>query len=312
AVAICLLHAYRNPAHERALRDICAELLPGVPASCSSDVVPEIREYERTSTTCANVYVMPLMARYLDDLERKLHELGIPGNFYITLAGGGVAPPDPARRVPTRLVGRAPAAGALAAARMARERAEPTLLSFDMGGTTAKACVIDGGEPLLAREFEVARADRFKKGSGLPIRMPVIEMIEIGAGGGSLARVDRMGLLKVGPDSAGADPGPACYNLGGRLPTVTDADLLLGYLDADLFLGGRMRLDRTAAERAVIEQVARPLGLDAIAAAWGIHRVVNESMAAAARIHGIERGRDLRAYPLFSFGGAGPVHCWQV
>ena len=181
-----------------------------------------------------------------------------------------------------------------------------------MGGTTAKACVIDGGAPLVAREFEVARADRFKKGSGLPIRVPVIEMIEIGAGGGSIARVDRMGLLKVGPNSAGADPGPACYNLGGRMPTVTDADLTLGYLDAEFFLGGRMRLDREAARRAIEEHVARPIGLDVVQAAWGIHRVVNENMAAAARIHGIERGKDLRSYPLFAFGGAGPVHCWQV
>src|SRR2546428_754049 len=203
-------------------------------------------------------------------------------------------------------------AGALAAAQARRERGDSRLLSFDMGGTTAKACVIDDGAPLVAREFEVARADRFKKGSGLPIRVPVIEMIEIGAGGGSLARVDRMGLLKVGPDSAGADPGPACYNLGGRQPTVTDADLLLGYLDAEFFLGGRMRLDRAAAHRAIEEHVARPLGLDVTQAAWGIHRVVNENMAAAARIHGIERGKDLRSYPLFGFGGAGPVHCWQV
>jgi N-methylhydantoinase A len=181
-----------------------------------------------------------------------------------------------------------------------------------MGGTTAKACVIDGGAPLVAREFEVARADRFKKGSGLPVRVPVVELIEIGAGGGSIARVDRMGLLKVGPDSAGADPGPACYNLGGRLPTVTDADLLLGYLDAEFFLGGRMPLAREAAERAIDEHVARPLATDVTQAAWGIHRVVNENMAAAARIHGIERGKDLRQYPLFPFGGAGPVHCWQI
>ena len=186
------------------------------------------------------------------------------------------------------------------------------MLSFDMGGTTAKACVIDGGEPLVAREFEVARADRFKKGSGLPIRVPVIEMIEIGAGGGSIARIDTLGLLKVGPDSAGADPGPACYALRGQEPTVTDADLLLGYLDPDFFLGGRMRLDVTAARRAVEAGVARPLGLTSTEAAWGIHRVVNENMAAAARIHGIERGKDLRAYPLFAFGGAGPVHAWQV
>jgi len=312
AIAICLLHAYRNPVHERALQQLCAELAPGVPVSTSSEVVPEIREYERTSTTCGNVYVMPLMARYLDDLERKLHDLGIPGHFYIMLSSGGVATPATAKRVPIRLVESGPAAGALAAARMARELGEPRLLSFDMGGTTAKACVIDKGEPLLAREFEVARADRFKKGSGLPVRVPCIEMIEIGAGGGSLARMDRLGLLKVGPDSAGADPGPACYASGGQVPTVTDADLLLGYLDPDFFLGGRMRLDVEAARRAVEEKVARPMGLTTTEAVWGIHRVVNENMAAAARVHGIERGKDLRAYPLFAFGGAGPVHAWQV
>src|SRR5262249_4915470 len=225
-----------------------------------------------------------------------------------------VASPWPrgARRRPFRLAEPGPAAGALAAAQAARERGERKLLSFDMGGTTAKACVIDEGAPLVGREFEVARADRFKKGSGLPVRVPVIEMIEIGAGGGSIARVDRMGLLKVGPDSAGADPGPACYNLGGRQPALTDAHLLLRYLHAEFFLGARMRLDRQAAQRAVEEHVARPLGFDVTQAAWGIHRVVNENMAAAARIHGIERGKDLRSYPLFAFGGAGPVHCWQV
>ena len=312
AVAICLLHAYLNPVHERRLAELVREAMPQAVVSCASDVVPEIREYERASTTSANVYVAPLMARYLEDLERRMSGLGVPGQLYIMQSSGGIALPPLARRLPIRLVESGPAAGALAAAQAARERGDTRLLSFDMGGTTAKACVIDDGAPLVAREFEVARADRFKKGSGLPIRVPVIEMIEIGAGGGSIARVDRMGLLKVGPDSAGADPGPACYNLGGRQPTVTDADLLLGYLDAEFFLGGRMRLDRAAAERAVAEHVARPLGLDVIAAAWGIHRVVNENMAAAARIHGIERGRDLRAYPLFAFGGAGPVHCWQV
>jgi N-methylhydantoinase A len=312
AIAICLLHAYRNPVHERALAALCAEILPGVPVSCSSDVVPEIREYERTSTTTANVYVMPLMARYLDDLERKLQELGVPGRLYVMMSAGGIATPETAKRVPIRLVESGPAAGALAAARSARQVGLDRLLSFDMGGTTAKACVIDRGEPLLAREFEVARADRFKKGSGLPIRVPVVELIEIGAGGGSVARVDRMGLLKVGPDSAGADPGPACYGAGGQEPTVTDADLLLGYLDADFFLGGRMRLDVEAARRAIETRVAQPVGLGVIEAAWGIHRVVNENMAAAARVHGIERGKDLRGYPLFAFGGAGPVHAWQV
>src|SRR5216117_1977640 len=312
ALAICLLHAYVNPAHESRLAALAREAIPEVFVACSSEVVPEIREYDRTSTTCANAYVAPLMARYLEDLERRLTGLGIPGQLYIMQSSGGIALPPFARRLPVRLVESGPAAGALAAAQAARERREPRLLSFDMGGTTAKACVIDDGVPLVGREFEVARADRFKKGSGLPIRVPVIELIEIGAGGGSIARVDRMGLLKVGPDSAGADPGPACYSLGGRLPTVTDADLLLGYLDAEFFLGGRMRLDREAARGAIEEHVASPLGLDVIAAAWGIHRVVNENMAAAARIHGIERGRDLRSYPLFAFGGAGPVHCWQV
>src|SRR5881296_4110503 len=312
ALAICLLHAYVNPAHERRLSELARDAQPGLVVSCSSEVVPEIREYERASTTCANVYVAPLMARYLEDLERRLAGLGIPGQLYIMQSSGGIAVPPLARRLPVRLIESGPAAGALAAAQAAGQRREPKLLSFDMGGTTAKACVIDDGVPLVGREFEVARADRFKKGSGLPIRVPVIELIEIGAGGGSIARVDRMGLLKVGPDSAGADPGPACYNLGGRFPTVTDADLLLGYLDAEFFLGGRMRLDREAARRSIEEHVASPLGLDVIAAAWGIHRVVNENMAAAARIHGIERGRDLRSYPLFAFGGAGPVHCWQV
>jgi N-methylhydantoinase A len=312
AVAICLLHAYVNPDHERRLAALVHAVAPDLPVSCSSDVVPEIREYERTSTAVANVYVAPLMARYLKDLERRLADAGIPGQLYVMQSSGGIALPADARRFPIRLVESGPAAGALAAAQAARARGEQRLLSFDMGGTTAKACVIDRGAPLVAREFEVARADRFKKGSGLPIRVPVIELIEIGAGGGSIARVDRMGLLKVGPDSAGADPGPACYNLGGREPTVTDADLLLGYLDAEFFLGGRMRLDREAARHAIQAGVGNRLGLDAVAAAWGIHRVVNENMAAAARIHGIERGKDLRAYPLFAFGGAGPVHCWQV
>jgi N-methylhydantoinase A len=312
AIAICLLHAYVNPIHERRLADLVRQIAPDRPVSCSSEVVPEIREYERASTTTANVYVAPLMERYLEDLEKRLAELGTPGQLYIMQSSGGIALPPTARRLPIRLVESGPAGGALAAALAARRRGERRMLSFDMGGTTAKACVIDDGAPLVAREFEVARADRFKKGSGLPVRVPVIEMIEIGAGGGSLARVDRLGLLKVGPDSAGADPGPACYNLGGRLPTVTDADLLLGYLDAEFFLGGRMPLDREAAWRAIEEQVARPLGLDVVGAARGIHRVVNENMAAAARIHGIERGKDLRSYPLFAFGGAGPVHCWQM
>ncbi|HEU5319453.1 MAG TPA: hydantoinase/oxoprolinase family protein, partial [Methylomirabilota bacterium] len=276
-VAVCLLHAYVSPAHEQQLAGLLRAEAPGLTVSCSSEVVPEIREYERASTTVANVYVAPLVARYLADLERRLAALGVPGQLYVMQSSGGIALPPLARRLPIRLVESGPAAGALAAAVAARERGASRLLSFDMGGTTAKACVIDEGMPLVAREFEVARADRFKKGSGLPIRVPVIELIEVGAGGGSLARVDRLGLLKVGPESAGADPGPACYGLGGRRPTVTDADLVLGYLDADFFLGGRLRLDRAAAERALAEHVGGPLGLDVTEAAWGVHRVVNEN-----------------------------------
>ncbi|MFQ5829100.1 MAG: hydantoinase/oxoprolinase family protein [Candidatus Methylomirabilia bacterium] len=312
ALAVSLLHAYLNPTHERRLAELVAEVAPGLSVSCSSEVVPEIREYDRTSTTVANVYVMPLIARYLEELEGKFADLGIIGRLFVMLSSGGIATPETAKRFPVRLLESGPAAGALATAQAARLGGEPRLLSFDMGGTTAKACVIDRGQPLIAREFEVARADRFKKGSGFPIRVPVIELIEIGAGGGSIARVDRLGLLKVGPESAGADPGPACYGLGGQEPTVTDADLMLGYLDPEFFLGGRMRLDRDAASKVIRDSIAAPLKLDAVQAAWGIHRVVNENMAAAARIHGIERGKDLRSYPLFAFGGAGPVHSWQV
>jgi N-methylhydantoinase A len=311
AVAVSFLHAYRNPVHEQRLAGLLRRLAPTLPVSLSCLVVPEIREYERTSTTVANAYVMPLMARYLEDLERRLAEMGIR-QLFVMLSGGGIATPETAKQFPIRLVESGPAAGALAAAHAARLARESRLLSFDMGGTTAKACVIDDGEPLVTREFEVARADRFKKGSGLPLSVPAIELIEIGAGGGSIARVDRMGLLKVGPESAGADPGPACYGLGGTEPTVTDADLLLGYLDPEFFLGGRMRLDREAALGAIRERVGTQLDLDPMEAAWGIHRVVNENMAAAARIHGIERGKDLRAYSLFAFGGAGPVHAWQI
>ncbi len=312
AVAVSLLHSYRNPVHERRLGELLAEAAPHLATSLSSEVVPEIREYERTSTTVANVYVKPLIARYLEELEKKVAGLGIPGRLYVMLSSGGVATVETSCRFPIRLIESGPAAGALAAAHFARALGSRRLLSFDMGGTTAKACLIVDGAPLVAREFEVARADRFKKGSGLPVRVPVIEMIEIGAGGGSIARVDALGLLKVGPESAGADPGPACYGAGGQEPTVTDADLVLGYLDPAFFLGGRMRLDKDAALRAIETRVARPLGLDPIEAAWGIHRVVNENMAAAARIHGIERGKDLRAFPLFAFGGAGPVHAWRV
>jgi N-methylhydantoinase A len=311
AVAVALIHAWRNPQHEREVAAILAEYAPDLTVSISSDVVPEIREWERTSTTVTNVYVRPVVAKYLGDLERALHQLGYTGSLFIMLSSGGVCTIETARTYPIRLVESGPAAGALAASEYGRRAGIENLLSFDMGGTTAKACIIDDGEPLTTSDFEVGRVYRFKKGSGLPIKVPVIEMIEIGAGGGSIARIDTLGLLKVGPDSAGADPGPACYGRGGTQPTVTDADLLLGYLDPRYFLGGRMQLDLDAARRAVAT-VAEPLGLTDMEAAWGIHQVVNENMAGAARIHAIERGKDPRSYPVFAFGGAGPVHAFRV
>ena len=312
AVAVSFLHGFRNPAHERRVAEILAEEAPGIAVSLSSEVSPEIREYERTSTTICNVYVRPLVERYLQKLEERLRRLGIEGSLYIMLSNGGTASVETACRFPIRLLESGPAAGALAAAFYGRESGFPDVLSFDMGGTTAKACMVEGGEPLTSSEFEVARVYRFKKGSGLPVKTSVIEMIEIGAGGGSIARVDALGLLKVGPKSAGADPGPVCYGQGGEEPTVTDADLILGYLDPDYFLGGRMELDREGASRAIEQKLARRLDLDTIEAAWGIHQVVNENMANAARVHAVERGKDPRKHPLFAFGGAGPVHAHRV
>ena len=312
AVAVSFLHSFRNPAHERRVAEILAEEAPEITVSLSSEVAPEIREYERTSTTIANVYVRPLVERYLRGLEERLKRLGFDGSLYIMLSNGGTASVETASIFPIRLLESGPAAGALAAAFYGQETGFAEVLSFDMGGTTAKACLIEGGEPLSSTEFEVARVYRFKKGSGLPVKTSVIEMIEIGAGGGSVARVGPLGLPKVGPDSAGAEPGPACYGRGGAEPTVTDADLVLGYLDPGFFLGGKMRLDRGAALRAIEERIARRLGLDPVEAAWGIHQVVNENMANATRVHAIERGKDPRAYPLFAFGGAGPVHAYRV
>jgi N-methylhydantoinase A len=311
AVAVSFLHSFRNPTHERRVGEILGEEAPEVAVSLSSEVAPEIREYERTSTTVANVYARPLVEGYLTSLEDRLRRLGFDGSLYIMLSNGGTASVETARRFPVRLLESGPAAGALAAAFYGRATDFPEVLSFDMGGTTAKACLIEGGEPLRSSEFEVARVYRFKKGSGLPVKISVIEMIEIGAGGGSIAGIGPLGLPKVGPRSAGSYPGPACYDRGGEEPTVTDADLALGYLDPDFFLGGRMRLDRGAALRA-LERISRPLGLDAVEAAWGIHQVVNENMANAARVHAVERGKDPRAYPLFAFGGAGPVHGYRV
>jgi N-methylhydantoinase A len=312
AVAIAFLHSFANPAAEQAARAAVLQAAPALRVSISSDVVPEIREFERTSTTIANVYVQQRVERYLRELQGRLDRLGFAGSFFLMLSSGGIATVDTAVRFPVRLLESGPAAGALAAAAYGLACGRPDLLSFDMGGTTAKLCVIDHGRPLVAHEFEVDRVYRFKKGSGLPIKIPVIEMIEIGTGGGSIARVDSLGLLKVGPDSAGADPGPVCYGRGGVEPTVTDADLVLGYLDPGFFLGGRIALDVAGARAAIETQIAARLGCSVEAAAWGIHQVANERMANAARVHALERGKDPHRFPLFAFGGAGPVHAFRV
>ena len=312
AVAVSLLHSYKNPVHEQMIAEVFAAVAPAIHTSFSSEVVPEIKEYERTSTTVCNVYVKRLIEGYLTELQRKLTELGVEGRLYIMLSSGGVATVDTSRRFPVRLLESGPAGGALASAYLGGVAGHPNLLSFDMGGTTAKLCIIEDGRPGTSTHFEVDRKYRFKKGSGLPVKIPVIEMIEIGAGGGSIAHIDGLGLLKIGPESAGAEPGPVCYGRGGTEPTVTDADLVLGYLDPDFFLGGKMKLDVDAARAAIATRIAEPLAMTSTQAAWGIHQIVNENMANAARIHAVEQGKDPRAFPVFAFGGAGPVHAFGV
>ena len=312
AVAIAFLNSFTNPSAEREARVIVQRVAPQLRISISSEVVPEIREFERTSTTIANVYVQARVETYLRELQTRLERIGFRGSLFLIMSSGGIVTVDTAMRSPVRLLESGPAGGALAAASYGAACGYSDLLSFDMGGTTAKFCIIDRGQPLIAHEFEVDRRYRLKKGSGLPIKLPVIEMIEIGAGGGSIARIDALGLLKVGPESAGAEPGPVCYGLGGSEPTVTDADLVLGYLDADYFLGGQFKRDLDAARRAITERIAEPAGLSLEEAAWGIHQVVNEGMANAARIHTLERGKDPHRFPVFAFGGAGPVHGYRI
>jgi N-methylhydantoinase A len=312
SIAIGFLHAFVNPTHERAVRDILADLLPDVPVSLSSEVSPEMREWERFSTTVANAYVQPRMARYLRLLEDGLHGLGVAAPVFLMLSGGGLTTIETACRFPIRLVESGPAGGAIFSAHIARQCGIETVLSFDMGGTTAKICLIDDFRPQTARSFEVARVGRFKKGSGLPLRIPVIEMVEIGAGGGSIAHVDAMGRIAVGPESAGADPGPACYGRGGRAPAVTDANLLLGRYDPARFAGGTMTLDAAAARDAVAADVGGPLALAPEMAALGMIEMVDENMANAARVHAIESGKTYEGRTLIAFGGAGPVHACRV
>ena len=312
ALAICFLHSYANPDHEERAREIVAARLPELLISTSSEVLPFMREYERWSTTTVNAYVRPLTDRYLRDLETGLAEMGFDGRLLVMTASGGMVTPAIARRFPVRLIESGPAAGALMAAFLGERLNEPNLLSFDMGGTTAKGALIRDGRPLRRYEFEVAREYEFKQGSGLPLRIPVIDMIEIGAGGGSIAAVDDRNLLAVGPRSAGADPGPACYGQGGDQATLTDANLALGYLVPDAFLGGRMALDQAAAERVVGATIAKTLGVEVTRAAWGIHEVINEDVARAFRVHASEIGFDYRRCAMIAFGGSGPAHAIRV
>ena len=312
AVAVCLLHSYRQPAHEKAVRAHLQAVLPGVAVSISSEVMPELGEYERTSTTVCNAYVQPLFACYISELEDGMDRRGLTSKLFLMLSDGGTMDPEAARRFPIRLVQSGPAGGVQAAAMLGRLLGEDRVLCFDMGGTTAKACMVEDARPVRTTEFEVARVWRFKKGSGLPLRVPVVNMIEIGAGGGSIASVDRLGFTQVGPESASSKPGPVCYGLGGDRPTVTDADLVLGYLAADRFLGGDMPLDLAGAERAIATQVGQGVGLGSTDAAWSIFETVTENMAQAAMIRALEMGKRLSDYTMVAIGGAGPVHAISI
>ncbi|HEV1287395.1 MAG TPA: hydantoinase/oxoprolinase family protein, partial [Bryobacteraceae bacterium] len=311
AIAICFLHSYRNSEHEKRAAAIVRDQAPEVSISISSDVVAELWEYQRTVTTCANAYVQPLVDRYVARMEAELANLGFRGKLRLMHSAGGTLSASAARAYPIRLLESGPAGGALATAVFGRRAGKNSVISFDMGGTTAKACLIEDGQAEIAPMVEAARTHRFKKGSGLPIKTPVVDMIEIGTGGGSIAWIDEVALLRVGPRSAGADPGPACYGRGGVEPTVTDANIVLGYYDPAFFLGGEMRLDSEAARRS-IAAIASPLGLSVEQAAWGIHKIAVESMADAARVHLAEKGKDPRRYAMVGFGGAGPAHASEV
>src|SRR5580658_9172251 len=312
AVAVGFLHSFTNPDHERRVGEAIARRLPDVAVTLSSDVSPEMREYERFSTACANAYLQPLIGSYVQKLERELARAGFRCPMLLMTSGGGITTTETAIRFPVRLVESGPAGGAIFAACIARQHELDQVVSFDMGGTTAKICFIDKARAQTARAFEVARIYRFVKGSGLPLRIPVIEMVEIGAGGGSIASLDALRRIAVGPQSAGSEPGPVCYGRGGSEPTVTDADVVLGRIDPETFSGGKMALDADAAKRAIAERIGEKLDLAADHAALGISEIVDENMASAARVHGIESGKDLRQRTLIAFGGAAPLHAARV
>ncbi len=308
SVAVGFLHSYANPAHEAKVREMISQALPELSVTLSSEACPEVREYERFSTAVANAYVRPLMESYLARLKGRLESLGLRCPVLMMTSGGGLTTLETAMRFPIRLVESGPAGGAILASHIAAQLGLDRVISFDMGGTTAKICLIEDYQPRSAREFEVDRAARFIKGSGLPLRIPVIEMVEIGAGGGSIARVDAMKRIAVGPDSAGADPGPAAYDRGGQHPTVTDADILLGRIETSRFAGGKVRLAPERAERAIAADIGTPLALSPLMAAYGVTEMVDETMANAARVHAVEQGEVASEHTLVAFGGAAPLH----
>ena len=312
SVAVCLLHSYANTDHEQKIGKLIAKKFPHLNYSLSSEVMPEIREYERASATVMNAYVQPLADQYLKKLKVNLNILGFEGIIHIMNSAGRLTTIEGARKTPIQLLESGPAGGTMAGVYFGKLIDKKNLLTFDMGGTTAKASIIRNSKPEITNHFEAAREKRFKKGSGLPVRIPVIDMIEIGAGGGSIAYLNALGLLQVGPESASSTPGPACYNRGGENPTVTDADLILGYLNEDYFLGGTMKLRKDLAIEAIKKKIAQPMNISVEQAAWGIHRIVNENMANAARVHIIEKGLDPRFFSMLAFGGAGPLHAFNV
>ena len=312
SIAVCLINAYINPSHEQRIRDIIREIAPDCPVSLSSDVLPEMKEYERTSTTTLNAYAKPVASRYLTRLQQRLEGAGFGGELLLMQSSGGINSVGFAREFPVQIIESGPAAGTLGAAHFARLANLDKVLAFDMGGTTAKLALVEGGRAIRTNDFEVAHVHRFKPGSGIPVRIPVVDLIEIGAGGGSIAHRTPVGTIQVGPESSSAVPGPACYGQGGQDPTVSDADLLLGYLDADHFLGGRMRLDAAASAGAVETALAGPLGIDADQAAYGVYAIVNENMASAAKAYMSEKGENPRSCALVAFGGAGPVHACDL
>ena len=312
SLAVCLINSFENPAHELVIKDIVEKAFPEIPVSISYEVLPQIREYERTSTTVTNAYVKPLTGRYLSKLSKRLESIGSKGKLFIMLSSGGITSVETAAEFPVRIIESGPTAAVISGQYYGKLFDIPEMFCFDMGGTTAKSCLIQKGVASVVPTFEVGRVQRFMKGSGLTIQVPVVDLMEIGAGGGSIAKVSKMGTLQVGPESSGAEPGPICYGRGGRDPGVTDADLLLGYLDENYFLGGDMRLDKEAARQGVEESIAKPLGLSFIQAVWGIHDLINETMAGAAKTHIAEKGGNPGVATVIAFGGAGPVHAYGL